>query len=129
MRFVNDDQIPKRLAQVGLFGAGKLVGAEDDFWLIERIEVAAPDGLIERLGFKNGRRQKEFVAEFLAPLLPQICRTDDEQLTASFRPSLREQDNAGLDMVCRVVKYEIEKGTPTNGVPSVKFDLPIGPGA
>ena len=59
----------------------------------------------------------------------QICRTDDEQLTAMFRSSLREQDNAGLDMVCRVVKYEIEKGTPTNGVPSVKLDLPIGPGA
>jgi hypothetical protein len=59
----------------------------------------------------------------------QIFQTDDEQLTAMFRLSLREQYNAGLDMVCRVVKCEIEKGTPTNGVPSVKFDSPIGPGA
>ena len=35
---------------------------------------------------------------------------------------------AGYDMGCWV-KNEIEKGTPTNGVPSVKFDSPIGPGA
>ena len=41
----------------------------------------------------------------------------------------QRSDHAGLDMGCRVVKYEIEKGTPTNGVPSVKFDLPIGLGA
>jgi len=36
---------------------------------------------------------------------------------------------AGYDMGCWVVKNDIEKGTPTNGVPSVKFDSPTGPGA
>jgi hypothetical protein len=77
---------------------------------------------------RAGTKEK-LVGQFLAQLLPQICRTDDEQLTASFRPSLREQDNAGLDMGCWVLKYETEKGTPTNGVPSVKLDSPIGPSA
>jgi hypothetical protein len=92
MGFVDDYQIPGSLTEVRLLRSGKLVGAENDLWLLERVEIAVPYGLIECLGFENGRRQEKLVAEFLAPLLPQIRWIDYEQFSATLSPSLREQD-------------------------------------
>ena len=39
MRFVNDGEVPCDLPDVRLFGAGKLVGTDDDLGAVKRVEV------------------------------------------------------------------------------------------
>jgi hypothetical protein len=51
--FVNDNQIPRRLPNISLFGPGELVGAKNNLGLVEWIEVAAFDFLVEGLGFED----------------------------------------------------------------------------
>ena len=76
--------------------AGELVGAEDDGVLLEGIEVAGPDRLVEAACLQDDGRQEELVRQFLAPLLAQVGRHDDQQAALSFGPVLGEQE-PGLD--------------------------------
>jgi len=78
MSFINDNEIPRRLPDIGIFGSSELVGAENDLGLVERIEVATLYRFIERLGLDDCRWKKELVGELLAPLLTQVGRADDE---------------------------------------------------
>ena len=78
VRFVDNNQIPWRLPNIGILGPRKLERAENDLLLIERIEVAALDLFVEGFGFENGRREKELVGKFLCPLFPQIGRANDK---------------------------------------------------
>ena len=41
MRFVDDDEIPRGLAQIGLFAARELVGAQDHGWLLKGLRLPA----------------------------------------------------------------------------------------
>jgi hypothetical protein len=73
-----------------------VVGANDDAGLFKWIQVAGLDVLLERLCLKDHRWQEKFVSQFLAPLLAQVSRDNDEQTTATFGPLLRK-DDSGLD--------------------------------
>ena len=94
--FVDDHQIPACLADVRLHLPGEMVRTDNDGVLLERIEVAGPDGVVEGPGFQDGRWQEELVGQFLAPLLPQVGRHDDQDATLAFRPALVDQE-PGLD--------------------------------
>ncbi len=54
------------------------------------------DFLIERLGFENGRGEKEFFQQLLVPLLAQAGRNNDEDPAFPFSPYLGKNDT-GLD--------------------------------
>lgn len=75
---VDDDQVPLGLRQIRLFGAGELVGADDDPRMLERVQIARTNGLLEGLRFQDGGGKEELVGELLAPLLSEVRRTDDE---------------------------------------------------
>ena len=94
--FVDDHQIPACLADVRLHLPDEMVRTDNDGVLLEGIEVAGPDGVVEGAGFQDDRRQEELVGQFLAPLLPQIGRHDDQDATLPFRPALVDQE-PGLD--------------------------------
>jgi hypothetical protein len=96
VRFIDDHKIPGSLSNISVFSSGELKRTENNFGLVERIQVPAFDFLIESFGFENGIRQEEFVGEFLPPLLSQVCRADDKQVASTLGPTLRKE-NAGLD--------------------------------
>jgi len=50
MRFVDDSEIPCDLTKVWLFGAGKLVRADDDLESVKRVQVSLSNLLVEGLG-------------------------------------------------------------------------------
>ena len=90
MGLVDDDQVPFRLRQIRLFGAGELVGTDDEPRLLKRVEIARTNGLLEGLRFKDGGGKEELVGQLLTPLLAKVRGTDDEQPPPSLGPSLRE---------------------------------------
>ena len=96
VRFIDDHQIPGRLADVRLLGPRKLVGADHDAVALKRIQVSGADRLIECLGLQNGGGQEELVGKFLAPLLAQVCGADNQKAPFALSPFLGKQD-AGFD--------------------------------
>ena len=88
VRLVNDHEIPVNLLDIGVLGPGKLIGTQDDFFLLKRVQVALLDFLIERLRLQDEGGQKELVQQFLIPLLAEIGRQDDQDFFFSFRPFL-----------------------------------------
>lgn len=80
MRFVDNHKIPSSLAQIRLFESAELERADDDLRLLQWVQVAGTDNLIEGLRFKNCRWDKKLVSELLTPLhakdLPGRSRAD-----------------------------------------------------
>jgi hypothetical protein len=56
MGLVDDHQTPFYLADVGLLVASKVVGANDDGWLLKWIQISSLNVLLERLRLKDHRR-------------------------------------------------------------------------
>lgn len=115
MRFVDDDEVPRGGDKVFGFVSGKVIGADDEIWLVglEGVGAACFDGLLVGAGLKDGGRQEELFRHFLMPLLPQIGRGDDEDASLPFRPALREK-NSGFDRLAKA-DFIGEKGTIGEG--------------
>jgi hypothetical protein len=96
VRFIDDHQVPGRLANVRLPGAGELVRANHNAVALKGIQVPGADRLIECAGLKNGGGQEELVGEFLAPLLAEVRGTYYQEAVFALGPLLGEQD-ASLD--------------------------------
>ena len=73
-----------------------MIRADDDSVLLERGAVAIPLKIAAGMGVKNNGGQVEFFLKLQGPLFPQRGRGDDEQLAATFRPRLAE-DETGFD--------------------------------
>ena len=83
VRFVEHDQIPVDVLNVGSLGLGKLVRADDRprLWQTGSQEGVLVFLLTDRIvvfGFKNQALQIEFVLQLLVPLLAQVSGDDDE---------------------------------------------------
>ena len=66
--FIDDNQVPGSLAHIRVFGFDELIGANNDFVLVKRVQIAFFDLLIECLALQNHRGQEEFISQLLAPL-------------------------------------------------------------
>ena len=92
MRLVDDHEVPAHLRQLLVVLSGKRIGANDDGrLLVKRIALALCFQPAIGLGVEHEGREEEFVGQFLAPLLAQAGRGDNEELAAALRPLLREQ--------------------------------------
>lgn len=96
VRFVDYRQIPRRLFEVWSLCPCKLVGAYHNLVAVEWIEIARLDIVIECFGFEDARRQEEFLLQLRNPLFAEVRRSDNQQVSAVFRPKLRN-DDARLD--------------------------------
>ena len=94
--FVDDHQIPRDLANVGLLASGKLIRAKTQSRSGKWIEVAGADGLVEGPRLHDRGRQKKLVGKFLAPLFAQVGGQDHEKFAPSLSPLLSKQE-AGFD--------------------------------
>lgn len=74
----------------------RTVGTEDDRVLLERVQIAGADSLVETAALEDQRRQVELVVKLLAPLLAQVGGEDDQEAPLSLGPLLR-QKKAGLN--------------------------------
>ena len=91
MRFVDHDQVPAGLPQIGLLATRELVGAHDDRVLLKRVQIARTDGSVEAAGLQDGARQVELVGQLLRPLLAQVGRHDHQHLPPALGPLLRQE--------------------------------------
>src|SRR5438045_3423840 len=96
MGLINDCEVPCDLPDIRLFGASKLIGADNDLGAVKRVEVPLSNLLVEGLGFQQHGGQEELVRKLLMPLFPQTRGDDDENLPLAFSPPLG-QENACLD--------------------------------
>ena len=69
-----------------------MIGADDDFILIEGIEIALLNFKIERFCLQDTRREKEFIKQLLIPLFAEAGRYDNEKFSFPFCPLLRKED-------------------------------------
>ena len=95
--FVDDDEIPRGVGDIGCLVAGELVGTDDEGVVyLERAEAAGTDGGVVGFGLKNGAREEEFFGNLLMPLLAEVGRRDDEDASFALGPLLGN-DEARLD--------------------------------
>ena len=85
--FVDDDEVPGDLLQVGGAGGGEVVGADGD-------EAVLADG--DGTAFEDGGGQREFFGKLLLPLLAQGGGEDQQDFAATFGPALGD-DDTGFD--------------------------------
>ncbi len=90
--FVDDDEVPAGLADVGLHFSGELIGANDDRVLMEGIEVAGSEGVVEGAGFQDRRGKEELVGEFLKVKLLLFSKK-----SRSFKPSPKNSNIVYLE--------------------------------
>jgi hypothetical protein len=86
MCLVNDHKVPINLPDVNVLRPSEIVGTNNDFRLVERVEVTALDLLIKSPCFEDLGRQKELVGQFLIPLLAQIGRNNNKEFALSLGP-------------------------------------------
>ena len=99
MRFVDHHQVPRHALHCVRLASGELVGANDDPVRtrthgrcgVEGVRYTILDRLSERLGLKDRGGQAELVCQLLMPLLAQIGRHDDEDVTLALGPALCDQ--------------------------------------
>src|ERR1700722_13568684 len=92
MSLINHSEVPCDLPDIRLFGASKLVGADDDLGTVKRVEVPLSNLLVEGLGLQQHGGQEELVRKLLMPLFPQTRGDNDENLALAFSPSLGQED-------------------------------------
>src|ERR1700739_2245748 len=109
MSLINHSEVPCDLSDIRLFGASKLVGADDDLGAVKRVEVPLSNLLVEGLGFQHHGGQEELVRKLLMPLFPQTRGDDDENLPLTFSPSLGQEDAC---LYCLAESYFISKERP-----------------
>jgi hypothetical protein len=97
---------------VGLI-AGKLIGANDDLFGLERTEFADPDSRVEGLRFQDFAGQEKLLRQLLVPLLAEIRRDNDQDATLPLGPLLGEHE-AGLDGLAETNLVR-EQGTLESG--------------
>ena len=81
--FIDDDEVPGDLFDVGGAGGGEVIGADGDM-----VGLAKGGGA----AFQNNRRKGEFIGEFLLPLFAEGGGEDEEDFAAALGPALRHDD-------------------------------------
>ena len=95
VRFVQHRQIPVDALDVVRFAFRKLVGADDDVFLVEGVGLAFAQGVVV-FAFEDDGAQAEFVLQFLVPLFTQVGGGDDEYFAPPLRAALCD-DQPGFD--------------------------------
>jgi hypothetical protein len=96
MRFIDDNQIPFDLHDIGIFRSSEVIRANDNLIMTERVQIAFLDLLVEGFRLQDAGGKKELVQEFLIPLFTEAGWHYDEELSFPFSPLLRKQ-NAGFN--------------------------------
>lgn len=99
VRFVQHRQVPMDALDVVRFAFRKLVGADDDVFLVEGVGLAFAQGVVVFV-FEDDGAQAEFVLQFLVPLFAQVGGDDDEDFVPPLCPALRD-DQPGFDGFAR----------------------------
>ncbi len=112
--FVEDDQVPGATLELGLqvLVAGNLVQAEDELVVVLK-GVAAWRGLLQHVR-EDPELQPEFLEEFIAPLLDQAARGNDEHAAGIGAHDQFADIQAGHDrLACaRVIGQDVPQGLP-----------------
>ena len=95
VRFVQHRQIPVDALDVVGFAFRKLVGADDDVFLVEGVGLAFAQGVVV-FAFEDDGAQAEFVLQFLVPLFAQVGGGDDEDFAPPLGAALCD-DQPGFD--------------------------------
>ena len=95
MRFVHHRQVPRHTFEVVRLGLGELVRADDDaIVLVKRVRLTGLAQLVVVFGFQYEGLQAELVLQLLVPLLAQVGRHDDQDVSLALCPAL------GDDQTC-----------------------------
>src|SRR5690606_21942881 len=90
VRFVKHNQIPSDGLDVGSFGLGELIRADDRaIGIVKGQRFSVLTQGVVALGFEDQALQVELVLQFLVPLLTQVGRNNDQNTAAAFGPAHR----------------------------------------
>ena len=89
VRFVQHRQIPVDAPDVVRLAFRKLIGADDEVFLVEGVGLVFVQGVVV-FAFEDDAVQAEFVLQFLVPLFAQVGGDDDEDFVPPLCPALRD---------------------------------------